>query len=109
MLYQEIKHCRICENTNLVSVVDLGSQALTGVFPLPGEAVEEGPLEMMKCFSTSGEDVCGLVQLRHDYEMEKLYGENYGYRSALNKSMVKHLGEIVAKVEQRMDLKDGDL
>lgn len=109
MLYEEIKHCRICGNTNLVSVVDLGSQALTGVFPLPGEIVEEGPLEMVKCFSTPGEDICGLVQLRHDYEMEKLYGENYGYRSALNKSMVKHLQEIVAKVEARMDLQDGDL
>ncbi len=109
MLYQEIKHCRICGNTNLVSVVDLGSQALTGVFPLPGEIVEEGPLEMVKCFSGSGEDVCGLVQLRHDYEMEKLYGDNYGYRSALNKSMVKHLEGIVEKIEQRMDLKDEDL
>lgn len=109
MLYQEIKHCRICGNTNLVSVVDLGSQALTGVFPLPGEVVEEGPLEMVKCFSASGEDVCGLVQLRHDYEMEKLYGDNYGYRSALNKSMVKHLQEIVAKIEARINLQDGDL
>lgn len=109
MLYQEIKHCRICGNTNLVSVVDLGSQALTGVFPLPGEVVEEGPLEMVKCFNASGEDACGLVQLRHDYEMEKLYGDNYGYRSALNKSMVKHLQEIVAKIERRIDLKDGDL
>lgn len=109
MLYQEIKHCRICRNTNLVSVVDLGSQALTGVFPLPGEEVKEGPLEMVKCFSASGEDVCGLVQLRHDYEMEKLYGENYGYRSGLNKSMVRHLQDIVAKIEQRMELKDDDL
>ena len=109
MLYQEIKHCRICGNTNMVSVVDLGNQALTGVFPLLGETVEEGPLEIVKCFSASGEDVCGLVQLKHDYEMEKLYGENYGYRSGLNKSMVRHLQEIVEKIEARQKLQDGDL
>lgn len=109
MLYQEIKKCRICENTNLVLVVDLGSQALTGVFPLPGEAVEVGPLEMVKCHSDDGRDACGLVQLKHDYEMEKLYGDNYGYRSALNKSMVRHLQDIVEKIEKRQSLQDGDL
>lgn len=109
MLYEEIKKCRICGNTNLVSIVDLGSHALTGVFPLPGETVEEGPLEIVKCFNKSGENVCGLVQLKHDYEMEKLYGENYGYRSGLNKSMVKHLHEIVEKIERRQNLQNGDL
>lgn len=109
MLYEEIKHCRICGNTNLVSVLSLGAQALTGVFPQLGESVEEGPLEMVKCFGEKGESVCGLVQLRHDYQMEKLYGENYGYRSALNKSMVEHLQGIAEKIEQRIDLKDDDL
>ncbi|MFM7151701.1 MAG: class I SAM-dependent methyltransferase, partial [Gemmataceae bacterium] len=34
---------------------------------------------------------CGLVQLRHSYTPEKMYGENYGYRSGLNQSMVEHL------------------
>lgn len=109
MLYEEIKKCRICGNTNLVSIVDLGSHALTGVFPLPGETVEEGPLEIVKCFNESGENVCGLVQLKHNYEMERLYGENYGYRSGLNKSMVRHLQEIVEKIEKRQNLHDGDL
>jgi hypothetical protein len=41
--------------------------------------------------------------------MEKLYGDNYGYRSGLNKSMVEHLGEIVKKIENRVALSDGDL
>jgi NDP-4-keto-2,6-dideoxyhexose 3-C-methyltransferase len=109
MLYQELSGCRICGNKNLVTVVHLGNQALTGVFPLPNETVEEGPLEMVKCYSENGEDVCGLVQLRHDYEMEKLYGENYGYRSGLNKSMIEHLQGIVTRIESRMRLQDDDL
>ena len=109
MLYQEIKKCRICGNTRLAPVINLGEQALTGVFPAAGEVVERGPLEMVKCFSETGEDVCGLVQLKHDYEMEKLYGDNYGYRSGLNKSMIGHLGAIVEKIENEISLIDGDL
>ncbi len=109
MLYQEIKKCRICGNKNIVSILNLGNQALTGVFPQKNEEIEKGPLEMVKCFSKDGGDVCGLVQLKHDYQMEKLYGDNYGYRSGLNKSMVEHLECIVRKVEGRVSLNDGDL
>lgn len=106
MLYQKISKCRICGNTHLESVLHLGDQALTWVFPLPGQPVEVGPLELVKC---SGEDSCGLLQLGHDYDMEELYGDNYGYRSWLNASMVKHLGTIVEKAKSLVELKAGDL
>ena len=32
-MYKKINKCRICGNTNLVNVIDLGEQVLTGVFP----------------------------------------------------------------------------
>lgn len=60
----------------------------------------------MKC---SGNDFCGLLQLGHDYDMEQLYGDNYGYRSGLNGSMVKHLGTIVEKAKILVDIQPGDL
>jgi NDP-4-keto-2,6-dideoxyhexose 3-C-methyltransferase len=41
--------------------------------------------------------------------MEQLYGDNYGYRSGLNGSMVKHLGTIVEKAKMLIDLQPGDL
>ena len=111
MLYKEITKCRVCGSANLISIVNLGDQALTGVFPVVGEDVERGPLEIVKCGAPSlnNSECCGLVQLRHDYQMEKLYGDNYGYRSGLNKSMVNHLRSIVEKIERRIDLSDGDL
>jgi hypothetical protein len=107
MLYKKIEECRICGNKNLVSILYLGEQALTGVFPEGGESVEKGPLELVKCLGDDSS--CGLVQLGHDYQMEKLYGDNYGYRSGLNKSMVTHLGDIVKKIEDRIQLSDADL
>lgn len=32
-MYKEIEKCRICGNTDLVSVIDLGNLCLTGAFP----------------------------------------------------------------------------
>ncbi len=92
----EITACRCCGGTALESVLSLGDQFLTGVFPRwPGERVTAGPLELVKCMIPNG---CGLVQLRHTYDSTEMYGANYGYRSGLNQSMVRHLGEIVASI-----------
>lgn len=93
MLYTEIKQCRICGNDNLLPVISLGFLALTGVFPEIEDSVEKGPLDLVRC-SGNKNDVCGLVQLKHNYDLEKLYGDNYGYRSGLNSSMVNHLHTI---------------
>jgi hypothetical protein len=38
-----------------------------------------------------------------------MYGDNYGYRSGLNMSMVKHLQRIVRGLEQRVGLEAGDV
>jgi NDP-4-keto-2,6-dideoxyhexose 3-C-methyltransferase len=37
-----------------------------------------------------------------------MYGENYGYRSGLNPTMVNHLKDIVRRVTSHVDLRDGD-
>ena len=91
MNYQKIASCRLCGNSNLESVLDLGPQKLTGVFP---RSVEDdlisGPLELVRCVP-HGEVCCGLLQLLHSYPQAAMYGENYGYRSGLNASMVRHL------------------
>lgn len=104
MLYTEIKDCRLCHGTRLTTVLDLGVQALTGVFPKAQDPdVPAGPLQLCKC-----ED-CDLVQLRHNYDLGKLYGETYGYRSGLNQSMVRHLHQKVAKIRTIATLNPGDL
>lgn len=99
--------CRICGNAELVSVLHLGEQALTGVFPKnPAEKVSTGPLELMKCH---GPNACGLLQLSHSFDSEEMYGANYGYRSSLNQSMVAHLESKVARLLKSYPVKEGDL
>jgi hypothetical protein len=101
--YKEIEKCRVSGSKNLVSVLNLGYQALTGVFPKSkAEPITSGPLELVWC--PDG----GLLQLRHTYESSEMYGENYGYRSGLNQSMVNHLTEKVRYLELMVNLNPGD-
>jgi NDP-4-keto-2,6-dideoxyhexose 3-C-methyltransferase len=107
-MHKSIHNCRICGHEHFDLVVDLGSQALTGVFPRSEEQhVPVGPLELIKCRETSGG--CGLVQLRHSYEPDQMYGENYGYRSGLNQSMVRHLQRRVHEAKAIAEPTRGDV
>lgn len=109
-MYQAINKCRICGNSNLVSVLNLGEQYLTGVFPKTKEMeLTKGPLELVKCTPINNEVVCGLAQLKHTYNLEEMYGDTYGYRSALNQSMVKHLQDKVMQIVGMVELKKGDV
>lgn len=109
-MYTEIKKCRICGNPNLATVLSLGNQALTGVFPRSkDQPLTSGPLELVKCHSDSGEPICGLLQLRQSYPLDEMYGQNYGYRSGLNRSMVEHLHEKVRGILGSVPLAGGDL
>jgi NDP-4-keto-2,6-dideoxyhexose 3-C-methyltransferase len=106
-MYKQISRCRICGASRLERVLDLGEQFLTGVFPRSkDEQVTCGPLRLVKCVADEG---CGLLQLEHSYDLGEMYGENYGYRSGLNPSMVAHLQRKVAKISGQVALTAGDL
>lgn len=106
---KHIQHCRICNNSDLVSLFNLGDHALSGRFPGPGEAEPRvAPLELVKCRGAP-EKTCGLVQLAHEVPSDELYNHRYGYRSGLNQTMTRHLGDLVAELEQRVELQPGDV
>lgn len=110
MLPVPVSACRICGNTHLVKVLDLGDQALTGTFPSSqDQSVTTGPLQLLKCHPAAHEQVCGLLQLGHSYNLGEMYGDNYGYRSGLNASMVQHLQSKVARILSIARLQDDDL
>jgi cyclopropane fatty-acyl-phospholipid synthase-like methyltransferase len=101
--YSTITKCRISGSTNLLSVLSLGEQELTGFFPSSREQqVTRGPLDLVWCPES------GLLQLKQSYNPDEMYGDNYGYRSGLNQSMVKHLTSKIRKLERVYGLKAGD-
>ena len=99
----EIKRCRICGKEEFEEVLNLGLQTLTGVFPTTNknQTISSGPLRLTRCTSPEG---CGLVQLANSYSPDEMYGENYGYRSGLNPSMVQHLRHRINDVTERLAL-----
>lgn len=98
-----IDRCRISGSNNLITVLDLGNQALTGVFPKnPADPITEGPLKLVWCPES------GLLQLSHSYDLGEMYGDNYGYRSGLNRSMVEHLSQKIHELERISNLTAGD-
>ena len=104
---KNIKKCRICGNSDLIPVLSLGNQVLTGVFPrAKEEKITCGPLELVKCH---GQGACSLLQLAHSYDSAEMYGANYGYRSGLNRSMVSHLGQKVQKLVAKYPVYPGDI
>jgi C-methyltransferase C-terminal domain/Putative zinc binding domain/Methyltransferase domain len=103
-MYKETKKCRICNGENLETVLCLGDQFLTGVFPKKtDEKITKGPLDIIWCKD------CGLLQLKHSYSLDEMYGDNYGYRSGLNNSMVKHLTNKIKMLEKIVNLDKNDL
>ncbi len=108
-MIKEIKQCRICGGGDLKPIINLGSQALTGIFPRSKEMkLTAGPLELVRCDDEHNPDACGLLQLRHSYDLDEMYGLNYGYRSGLNQSMMAHLKSIVKQIEGLVKLQSGD-
>ena len=86
--------CRICKNKDLVSVLDLGNQCLSGVFPEKDSPdPSKSPLELIKCNNSNNDNFCGLLQLKETANLEEMYGSTYGYYSSISPSMVSHLKE----------------
>src|SRR5471030_2996457 len=103
-MYTEIKKCRISGSSNLVTVLSLGEQYLTGVFPKSkDEKITKGPLDLVWCPDS------GLLQMKQSYNLYEMYGDNYGYRSGLNASMVRHLTNKIQMLERLVDLNENDL
>ena len=107
-MFKEIKKCRLCGNKNLVKILDLGSQYLTGIFPKKiNIKLKKYPLVLVKCHG--GKESCHLVQLKHNQDYKKMFSLNYGYKSSLNKSMVDHLQSKVKRIVDNDKLNKNDI
>ena len=99
----KIKNCRSCKSKSLIKLYTLGKQTLTGIFPPKKNAkITKGELSMVIC------NKCKLLQLEHNFDANEMYGENYGYMSSLNKSMISHLKLKAFSLKNKFNLKSND-
>jgi hypothetical protein len=106
LYYQKMKinSCRSCGSKKLKSAFDLGLQKLTGIFPKSkNDFVPSGSLALVFC------ENCTLLQLNNSFNPDTMYGQNYGYMSSLNSSMINHLKNKAKKISALMNLKDDDV
>ena len=99
----KISKCRSCNSGKLNECLNLGKQALTGVFPPnKNQKITSGNLSLFFCQN------CKLLQLSENFDQQEMYGANYGYKSSLNPTMVDHLRSKAIKLQMIADLSNKD-
>jgi cyclopropane fatty-acyl-phospholipid synthase-like methyltransferase len=99
-----IKSCRSCGSKNLEDLFSLGKQDYTGIFPKKKNSkIPKGELKLIKCKK------CTLVQLSNNFSLKKMYGNNYGYRTGLNLSMVNHIKKKIEYLKKKIQFDEGDI
>ncbi len=93
--------CRICDSNRLSELFSLGDLYVSN-FVGKGETGIKAPLNLVFC------DDCSLVQLKDTVPRELLYS-NYWYKSGVTKTMKDALRDITQKVEEKFELKRGDV
>ncbi|MDC0233278.1 methyltransferase domain-containing protein [Pelagibacteraceae bacterium] len=102
MKYYKIKKCRCCKSTHFKEIIDFGNMSLSTSFTEKNSKNNSVPLKLIFCKK------CYLTQLHHNYESNKIYNKNYGYRSGINKSMNLHLESIVKDAKKIVSLNNKD-
>ena len=100
----KIKKCRSCNSNKLQKLFSLGNQSFTGIFPKnKNQKVPRGKLILVIC------NRCKLVQLSENFNLKKMYGNNYGYRTGLNLSMVNHIKDKINFLKKKFRIVKDDI
>ena len=103
MKYKKIKSCRLCGSKKIRKLIDFGPISCSSTFPK--KKIKYNKITpMIFCIC----DKCKLAQLLHNYSLKELYNDNYGYRSGVNESMVKHLCGITSDIKKIVNFNKGD-
>ena len=98
-----MKNCRSCKSSKLVNLFSLGNMSFTGKFPKNKEVnIKKTKLSLVICSK------CSLVQLDRNYNLKYLYNPDYGYRTGINKTMIKHMVSIKEILSSKSNLNPGD-
>ena len=84
------KNCKNCKSNNFKKIFSLGNLSFSGRF---GKTINENiPKEILNLIICKK---CKLVQLDRSFNPKYLYGESYGYRTGINKTMTDHVKKTV--------------
>ncbi len=97
------KNCKNCKSNNFKKIFSLGNLSFSGRF---GKTINENiPKEILNLIICKK---CKLVQLDRSFNPKYLYGESYGYRTGINKTMTDHVKKTVLTALKIKRLKKND-
>ena len=99
----EINICRSCHSEKLKSIISLGDQHIVNFVKSKDEPCIICPLELVLC-----ED-CKFLQLRHNAPSESMWGDQYWYKSSINKMIIEDLKDIVNEAKKLVSLEEKDI
>lgn len=95
--------CRICNNDDLINVINIGEQIITSRFPLYGDfSTPSIPIILVLCTN------CSLLQLKYSTNCSELYEYEYGYRSGISNTMKEHLKKYQEEIISKISLNEND-
>ena len=98
-----MKKCRNCKSSKLTNLFSLGNMSFTGKFPRSKKInIKKTKLSLVLCSN------CSLVQLDRNYNLKYLYNPDYGYRTGINKTMIKHMNNVKKTLSYKSNLASGD-
>ncbi len=101
---KEIQECRSCHSKELTPIISLGHQYISNF--LKPEDQNQGskvPLDLVLCSE------CKLLQLKHNAPDNEMWGDQYWYKSGINKLIREDLKDIADCAEKIISLREGDL
>lgn len=105
--FKTITQCRVCGSRELALILSLGNVYVSDFVTDRVSASEKKyPLELVLCDPNEGG--CGLLQLRHTVNPEKMY-RFYYYHSGTNAMMREALSDITRCAVRKAPLKQNDL
>jgi len=99
----EIKGCRSCDSSELIPIISLGNQYIVNFVENKDESTPRCPLELVLC------NGCKLLQLRHNAPAESMWGNQYWYKSGINRMIKEDLLDIVNNIKNIANFNEGDI
>ena len=93
MTGDKIARCYGCGSLKVEPLFTFAGIASCGTFLPDGESAPRSDIFLKICSE------CHLTQASHDLSLSDLYSDDYGYRSSLNPSMVRHLEEKAERLK----------
>src|SRR3972149_11926267 len=89
----KIKKCRSCGYNKLIRIISLGNQYVTNFVNTKEEQknIPQVPLNLVLC------ENCKLLQLEHNAPNDSMWGDQYWYKSNINRLIREDLRDITEK------------